>query len=546
VVTGWLTKSPTTGDTVDLYADVCTGIAFNSARNELLFVKTNGQQQQSQVVKYAETISGTLKSSGSFLTLGHDFNYDSSNVSADGDRGLVMVRAQTENNTGLGNVVNATEGPVFSCTLPSQTSAAANQVILASSASTTDGLYTGWWIKTGDSQVRQIVAYVGSTRLATVKTSWNTSLSIGSTLNCFSKSQVTCFYDESQQEFSIGFCSTVPSSYSSLNLVPQGYASVRSGTINSQGKITATGQIETASNVVIGTSGSLVTNKGTNAIHHMLSSVSGIPRISVGLYNTETGTANGGSDYAVTAYSDAGTPQSTPIFVAERSSGKVFVNSTTKIGNATGQVGALNISGDVALTNTGSNSILFNTTSSYGAPTVNSRSVGSKIVLLPQIGTYAADCAIGIESQGLWTSVPSDSFSFKWYSGATPIASMNKVSLDLTGDVNVAGYTDLGSGGGVQIRTKNLSSSLVTPTNDTDVLEVAHGLDGSKIISVYCIVSATLPSVTGVSYISPECHLQGCIYSLFWTTTFVYVSPKANDASYVLNKPVRLVVTYTK
>jgi len=61
----------------------------------------------------------------------------------------------------------------------------------------------------------------------------------------------------------------------------------------------------------------------------------------------------------------------------------------------------------------------------FAAPAFTTRSVGTKIVLFPQIGAAAVDYAIGIESGTQWSSVPSSAQQFKWYAGTTNIATLS-------------------------------------------------------------------------------------------------------------------------
>lgn len=55
------------------------------------------------------------------------------------------------------------------------------------------------------------------------------------------------------------------------------------------------------------------------------------------------------------------------------------------------------------------------------APTVSTRSIGTKILLYPQIGANATDYAIGIAGGSLWMSIPdvTSGYSFRWYTAAS-------------------------------------------------------------------------------------------------------------------------------
>lgn len=89
------------------------------------------------------------------------------------DGGALVQRYQTANDDGLGDVVGDTA-------LETGTVAAtgASTVTLGGSASAEDSYYVDMWIKitagTGVDQVRQISAYVGSTKVATLASAWTT------------------------------------------------------------------------------------------------------------------------------------------------------------------------------------------------------------------------------------------------------------------------------------------------------------------------------------------------------------------------------------
>lgn len=67
-----------------------------------------------------------------------------------------------------------------------------------------------------------------------------------------------------------------------------------------------------------------------------------------------------------------------------------------------------------------SNMLTFNT-NGVAAPAFTTRSVGTKIVLYPQVSATAVDYAIGITSGTQWYSIPENTstYSFRWYSGTT-------------------------------------------------------------------------------------------------------------------------------
>jgi len=76
------------------------------------------------------------------------------------------------------------------------------------------------------------------------------------------------------------------------------------------------------------------------------------------------------------------------------------------------------------LDNTTSNHLCF---APYGvnAPTVGTRSVGTKMVFYDQLGSTDVDYAIGIDSYNLWISVPNSGDYFTWYAGDNIVMALN-------------------------------------------------------------------------------------------------------------------------
>jgi hypothetical protein len=64
--------------------------------------------------------------------------------------------------------------------------------------------------------------------------------------------------------------------------------------------------------------------------------------------------------------------------------------------------------------------------SGYAAPTFNTSSGGTKLILYPAIGASTVDYAIGIEGSTIWNSVPENTsgYFFKWYGGTTSVATL--------------------------------------------------------------------------------------------------------------------------
>jgi len=80
--------------------------------------------------------------------------------------------------------------------------------------------------------------------------------------------------------------------------------------------------------------------------------------------------------------------------------------------------------GQIYLNGSNGNRIDFGT-SGVAAPSYSTRSVGTKIVLYPEISPSSVDYALGIDNATLWFSIPTVSRSFKWYAGTNNIATLD-------------------------------------------------------------------------------------------------------------------------
>lgn len=63
-------------------------------------------------------------------------------------------------------------------------------------------------------------------------------------------------------------------------------------------------------------------------------------------------------------------------------------------------------------------------TTGAGAPTLITRSAGTRLLLYPNVDASHTDFAFGIESGALWTSIADSTGSFKWYGGTTQVGSL--------------------------------------------------------------------------------------------------------------------------
>jgi hypothetical protein len=154
------------------------------------------------------------------------------------------------------------------------------------------------------------------------------------------------------------------------------------------------------------------------------------------------------------------------------------INSSQQVGigttnpTATLTIGTVGVASDgksqIYLNGTTSNRIDFAQTGVAGPAIIGTsgttRSVGTKIVLNPG-SAAAADYAFGIQSNTLWSSVPSSSQSYLWYAGTVGIA-----TLSGTGDLSLSGGLTLGAGGDITADFSNatLTSRSYFITNTTN------------------------------------------------------------------------------
>jgi hypothetical protein len=161
--------------------------------------------------------------------------------------------------------------------------------------------------------------------------------------------------------------------------------------------------------------------------------------------------------------------------------------TSNKAGNASTGGGQLYLNGS------GNNRIDFGT-AGQGAPTVTTRSQGTKITIYPELSSTAVDYAIGHAAGVLWQSVPGSAESFKWYANTTEITSLDGGGTFTTDVYKTAvngGFVAVGNNGSsnrqVRIQASNNASftgnyTLILPVNDGDNGQVLT-TDGSGVLS---------------------------------------------------------------
>ena len=119
------------------------------------------------------------------------------------DSGIVIQRFQNNNLLGSGDVVGDTAELVFTLVYATN-----NSITLPNTASSVNEYYNGWWIKinsgAGINQVRKILTYDGTTRIATID---NVFSAIPSTdvVNLYNKEHASFLWQETSRKFVFGF-----------------------------------------------------------------------------------------------------------------------------------------------------------------------------------------------------------------------------------------------------------------------------------------------------------------------------------------------------
>lgn len=175
---------------------------------------------------YVTNIQSTLKyTTGDFTVEGLNLNvadnlpiigFNNNLTINERDIGTLYQRFQTDNDSGLGDIVNPGDAPFFTDTLPSQSTVSLlNQIQLSTSASTVNSYYNGMWIKfiTGIdiNQVRQVTAYNGSLQVITLDTDLTGQLpNTGDMVNFYNNNYVTNFFDVRNDTFALGYTTSKP------------------------------------------------------------------------------------------------------------------------------------------------------------------------------------------------------------------------------------------------------------------------------------------------------------------------------------------------
>jgi hypothetical protein len=187
-----------------------------------------------------------------------------------------------------------------------------------------------------------------------------------------------------------------------------------------------------------------------------------------GIYNNLVSLNNNGpnSQFQILYGNGTTVSGSNSIFI-NPSSGSIITNTLQTTGTGTTATGSG--VGQIYLNGGTSNLIEYNA-NGIAAPTTGTRSVGTKIVLWPQIyDSGNTDYAIGISSLSLWHSVPSSSYAgtptaFRWYAGTTNITTLTGAGTFSTNGNVIAFASD-----------KRLKTNIKPIENPLDKVKLLNG-----------------------------------------------------------------------
>jgi hypothetical protein len=151
------------------------------------------------------------------------------------------------------------------------------------------------------------------------------------------------------------------------------------------------------------------------------------------------------------------------------------ISNTSNISLA--ESSTLNVNGDIGLYGS-SGKLFFGENIPSNAPTFNSRSVGTKVVLFPGISASATDSAIGTSSTGPWISAPSISNDISFYLGTTKISSFDNLGLRLPGE-----NTGIDMNGAV-LKSASGNRTLFSPKNNLAGLVFADVLGATELVRI--------------------------------------------------------------
>ena len=135
------------------------------------------------------------------------------------DAGVMIQRFQKDNDLGNGDVVAAVEPVLFADTV--QATSTTTSIVFSAGASAVTGFYNDAWIRFGATSanpdsIRQITAYDGDTKTATLSTALPNTPVTDDAFELFNRNFMAQFYDESTDKFTFAYVANITDIQTSL------------------------------------------------------------------------------------------------------------------------------------------------------------------------------------------------------------------------------------------------------------------------------------------------------------------------------------------
>ena len=165
------------------------------------------------------------------------------------------------------------------------------------------------------------------------------------------------------------------------------------------------------------------------------------------------------------------------------------------------QYGSRTANGNIHLSNNVCNYISFNS-SGVSSPSIFNRPIGTKIILSPAPASFNSDTAIGIESNGLWFSVPNENHNTKFYAGQTNTATLtgsgvltiqggtSQINVD---NLRLDGNAVWATSGDLNLNTSNIGTKIVTES----LLEIRNGMSVGQVVSDGIVLGGSTNDIAG-------------------------------------------------
>lgn len=230
-------------------------------------------------------------------------------------------------------------------------------------------------------------------------------------------------------------------------------SSATNARLTNAGTIVATNQTVSGVATYSGSGNNINQTAGTAALNRL--TVAGVSTFSgnLGVTGTITGTTLAGnlnntltisSPLTGTSYNNSAavtlginaTSANTANYVVQRGASGEFTAGAITATGLTLNGGGSTTSAQLTFSGTTNNWINFGTTG-LAAPAFTTRSLGTKIVLYPNISASSADYAFGVDTGILWFSVTTTGQQFRWYGGTTVAATLSgNGALSLTSSLS--------------------------------------------------------------------------------------------------------------